>query len=133
MAKVARRTKKIVIQLDRSDDAIDFLIAPLTYDQREEQITRALEFREKFPDYPEKTSKDAVSLALANAHFIVCCGLNNADDKLGLTEADVRAQMDDALCSRLIQEIYKLTGLTIPSEEKVQISQQSPGERSASS
>jgi hypothetical protein len=135
VGKLARRKK------DCTFDGADFVISPMTYSQIEEYGLMQKEFREKHKDFialdpnallteeEQEKYQPAVQASRAIAHFVLCAGLNNANEALQLTPQDVVAEMDDGLAGKLIREILLFSGVRIPKQPQLQ----APGESPASS
>ena len=135
MGKLARRKKEC------NFDGAEFVISPMTYNQIEEYGEMQKQFREKHKDFIALDANDllteeqqekyqpAIKASRAIAHFVLCAGLNNADEKLQLTPQEVVAEMDDGLAGNLIREILLFSGVRLPKQPTLQ----APGESPASS
>jgi len=109
MAKLARRRKTFEL------DGAQFLISPLTYGQLEEYATKSKEINDRLKD------KDAKEYAATDwqeyrslRFWVICAALNNADPEAGVTEEDVRTQMENGILQPLWEEIIRFSGLVVP-------------------
>ena len=135
MGKLARRKKTVVV------DGASFLISPLTFDQIEQYTQRATEFHEK---HKNGNNGDAASEVARfspedqrelrdNTFFVICAGMNNADETLGLQSSDLSADMDDITAAWLFGEIMEFTGIHVPKLEEIKRQIKTAGELAASS
>jgi len=111
--KLPRRKKPVTI------DGADFVISPLSVDELIEYGEMEKTFQEKKPDITALTVEQRLELKGRTA-FAVACGLNGADQLLGITKEDIFADMDDILLMKLYREIFVFTGIPVPTEEEVQ-------------
>lgn len=113
MSKIPRRRKLFSI------DGAEFIVAPLSHDELIKYGEMEEEFNKLKPDLAKLTPEQH-ELARKMTRYAICCGLNGVNpDAEPVTSEDIGAQMDDVLSLALWREIFKFTGITLPTDSEI--------------